>query len=433
MTVTLAAMLGQIGLPGGGYGIGYGADASIGTINRPIHWPFLPQGNNPVEDYIPVACVTDMLLNPGEPYDYNGEEGRYPDIRMVWWAGGNPFHHHQDLNLLRDAFQRPETIIVNEINWTATARHADIVLPAASAMERMDFGAGTQDNAIIPMPQAIQPVGEAMEEYAMYCALEKKLEIDKQFSEGRTTREWLEYLWSELTHSAEQQGETVPDFETFISGDILQFDDPEPDAVFLSAYRADPAANPLPTPSGKIELVSEVIESFHYDDCPPHASWLPPTEWLGANKTKQLPLHLISGQPETRLHSQYDNGAFSKSKKIRGREPVRIHPRDAASRNIEDGDIVRIYNERGSCLAGAVVTENVRENAIFLWTGAWYDPDFSTGDHRDNHGNPNVLTHDRRTSKLGQGPAAQSALVEIEKYQDALPEVRAFEPPILTT
>ncbi|MBX2885516.1 MAG: molybdopterin-dependent oxidoreductase [Granulosicoccus sp.] len=433
MTVTLAAMLGQIGLPGGGYGIGYGADASIGTINRPIHWPFLPQGTNPIEDYIPVACVTDMLLHPGQPYQYNGEKRQYPDIRMVWWAGGNPFHHHQDLNLLREAFQRPETIIVNEIHWTATARHADIVLPAASAMERMDFAAGTQDNAIVPMPQAIQPVGDAREEYEMYCALEERLDIGKRFSEGRTTREWLEHLWDELVQSAKKNGEHVPDFETFIAGDILQFDDPEPNAVFLSAFRTDPVANPLSTPSGKIELSSDVIKGFGYSDCPHHATWLPPTEWLGAEKVERFPLHLISGQPETRLHSQYDQGAFSMSKKVQGREPILIHPKDAAKREIQEGDVVRIFNDRGSSLAGAVVTDNVREHVVFLWTGAWYDPDFSTVDHQDNHGNPNVLTHDRRTSKLGQGPAAQSALVDIEKFQGALPEVRAFKPPIQNT
>ncbi len=126
MAVTLAAMLGQIGLPGGGYGIGYGADFAIGTVDRPMRWPSFPQLPNPQDDYIPVACVSDMLLNPGAEYNYNGETRTYPDIRMVWWAGGNPFHHHQDLNRLRRAFQKPETIIVNEINWTATARHATL-------------------------------------------------------------------------------------------------------------------------------------------------------------------------------------------------------------------------------------------------------------------------------------------------------------------
>ena len=120
MTVTLASMLGQIGLPGCGYGIGYAADASIGTTDRPLPWPSLPQGTNPIEDYIPVAAITDMLMQPGETYQYNGEDRSYPDIKLMWWAGGNPFHHHQDLNQLVKAFQQPATVIVGEINWTGT-------------------------------------------------------------------------------------------------------------------------------------------------------------------------------------------------------------------------------------------------------------------------------------------------------------------------
>ena len=55
----------------------------------------LPQGQNPVEDFIPVARVTDLLENPGGRFDYNGQSYEYPDVKIVWWAGGNPFHHHQ--------------------------------------------------------------------------------------------------------------------------------------------------------------------------------------------------------------------------------------------------------------------------------------------------------------------------------------------------
>ena len=430
MTITLASMLGQIGLPGGGYGIGYGADASIGTIDRPIRWPSLPQGTNPIENFIPVACVSDMLLNPWGEYEYDGEIKHYSDIRLVWWAGGNPFHHHQDLNRLRQAFQQPETIIVNEISWTGTARHADIVLPVASAMERADFSAGNQDNAVIPMPQSVKPVAESRQEYDIYCELEKRLSLENSFSEGKSADQWLSTMWSELQNSAESQGFDVPNFNDFMAGDIIEFPDPEPEHVFLSSFRQSPDQHPLPTPSGRIELWSQVIHEFGYNDCPGQATWLPPTEWLGAEKAEAFPLHLISGQPETRLHSQYDAGDFSQSKKVNGREPVLIHPNDAASRSIDSGDIVRLHNARGSCLAGAIVSDQVRPGVIFLWTGAWYDPDFTTKDHRDNHGNPNVLTHDRRTSRLAQGPAAHSALVQIEKFEQEAPMVRSFIPPI---
>lgn len=430
MTVTLAAMLGQVGLPGGGFGIGYGADASIGVADRPLRWPILAQGDNPVDDFIPVASVADMLLHPGEQYEYNGETRVYPDIKMVWWAGGNPFHHHQDLNRLRRAFAQPETIIVNELNWTATARHADIVLPVASNLERNDIGAGTQDTALIPMSQVMQPPGDAREEYQHYCELERRLDNGHAFSEGKTTNEWLQSMWDSVSLSARNNGYRVPDFEEFLRGDVLQFDDPQPEAVFLSEFRRDPLAAPLPTPSGKIELYSTVIDSFNYADCPGHAHWFAPTEWLGSSLAARYPLHLISGQPATRLHSQHDNGAYSVSHKVDGREPVMMHPSDAAARGIEEGDVVILHNERGSCLAGAVITQEVRESVVFLWTGAWYDPDFTEADHRDRHGNPNVLTHDRRTSSLSQGPAAQSALVEVQKFIGVVPPVSAFDPPV---
>ncbi len=429
MTVVLAAMLGQIGLPGGGFGIGYGADASIGTVDRPVHWPSFPQGANPVDDYIPVAMVSDMLLNPNGAYAYNGEHRVFPDIRMVWWAGGNPFHHHQDLNRLRRAFQRPETIIVNEVNWTATARHADIVLPVAAPPEREDFAAGTQDNALIPMRRIVDPVGEARTEFDIFSALEQRMSSGEAFSRGMSAEEWQQEMWADVQKRAATANITLPGWEDFLAGDVVHLQDPTPDAVYLQAYRENPDANPLETASGKIELACPVIAGFGYRDCPGHPAWLPPREWLGS-ADRQHPLHLISGQPETRLHSQYDNGAFSRSRKIKGREPVLINPSDAADRNIADGDIVCIHNARGRCLAGAVVTDDIRQGVLFLWTGAWYDPDLGDPDHLERHGNPNVLTHDLRTSHLSQGPAAQSALVQVAKFTGPLPEVRAYDPPL---
>lgn len=101
--VTLACMLGQIGLPGGGFGVGYGPVNLMGSPHPRYSGPTLPQGTNPVKDFIPVARFTDMLLHPGAPFDYNGQRHAYPDIHLVYWAGGNPYHHHQDLNRLRQA------------------------------------------------------------------------------------------------------------------------------------------------------------------------------------------------------------------------------------------------------------------------------------------------------------------------------------------
>lgn len=428
MVVTLAAMLGQIGLPGGGYGIGYAVNGHVGAIGRPFDWGSLPQGKNPVEDFIPVAMISDLLLNPGQSYQYEGQTRHLPDTKMVWWAGGNPFHHHQDLNRLRAAFQRPDTIIVNELNWTATARHADIVLPIAAPQERRDFGAGKTDNILVPMPKLVKPAGEARTEYDIFSDLARRLGNEQAFTEGRSEEQWLENLWAFTMHEAKAQGIDLPTWQDFMAGDMLEMPDPLAEHVFLSDFRADPAANPRPTPSGRLELFSETVAAWNIADCPGQAVWRAPRD-RAAGLEKSYPLALISGQPGTRLHSQNDNGAVSLAQKVQGREPVVLHPKDAATRGISDGDIVELFNDRGRCLAGAQVSDAVMPGVAFLWTGAWYDPDFDAPENRDRHGNPNVLTHDRRTCAFSQGPASHSALIEVRKFDGTAPPVMAHQPP----
>ncbi|MEP2470203.1 MAG: molybdopterin-dependent oxidoreductase, partial [Paracoccaceae bacterium] len=262
MAVTLAAMLGQIGLPGGGYTVGYGVNANIGNIERLFRWGTLPQGRNPVQEFIPVAMISEMLLNPGAAYSYQGETRTFPDARLVWWAGGNPFHHHQDLNRLHAAFQTPDTVVVNEMNWTATARHADIVLPVAAAQERTDFGAGKSDNVLVPMPRLVPPSGDARIEYDIYANLAGRLGAAEVFTEGQTHQDWLRDIWDTTRRSGRENGITLPEWDEFIAGDVIDLPDPSPNQIFLADFRADPVAAKLPTPSGRIEIFSDRIASF---------------------------------------------------------------------------------------------------------------------------------------------------------------------------
>lgn len=425
MCTTLAAMLGQIGLPGGGTMIGAAVNGNIGTKERLFSTGTMRQLNNPVTDFLPVAMIAEMLLHPGESYVYDGAKMKLPDARMVWWAGGNPFHHHQDLARLHAAFQTPETVIVNEISWTAAARHADIVLPVAAAQERLDFGAGKSDDTLVPMAAHAKPPFEARLEYDIYADLAERLGNRDAFTEGKTAEQWAETLWEVTREFSARAGVNLPDFETFMAGDAIAVPDPSPEQVYLADFRADPEVNPLPTPSGKLELYSETIAGFGLADCPGQATWFPPRD----DPSEHGPLYLISGQPKTRLHSQLDDGAYSRSYKIKDREPVLIHPEDARSRGIADGDVVELFNGRGRCLAGAVVTDAVRQGCLFLWTGAWYDPDFSQIPPLDRHGNPNSLTHDRRTSSLSQSPASHSVRLDVRKWTGDLPPVQAFLPP----
>jgi biotin/methionine sulfoxide reductase len=428
--VLLASALGQIGLPGGGFGFGYGSSAGIGDEPLSFAPPAMETISNPINVTIPAARIADCLLHAGEPFDFNGKRGVYPDIRLVYWAGGNPFHHHQDTNKLRRAWQKPETIVVHEPWWTATARHADIVLPATTSLERNDIGGARRDKFIMAMHQAVAPVGEARNDFSIFSELAHRLGYADTFTKGRDEMAWLRHLYEQCRHGAGANAAALPDFDTFWRKGFLEIPPAAAEYVLFGEFRADPDKHKLRTPSGKIELYSEKIAGFQYDDCPPHPTWIEPWEWLGSPLAARYPLHLVSSQPRDRLHSQMDHGPVSAAGKVADREAIAINPADAAARSIGDGDVVRVHNGRGACLAGAVVTDTVSAGVVRLSCGAWYDPDDDESVCR--HGNPNVLTRDQGTSKLGQGPSSATALVEVERWHGPLKPIGAFAPPSLT-
>jgi biotin/methionine sulfoxide reductase len=328
------------------------------------------------------------------------------------------------------AWRRPDTIIVQDPWWTATARHADIVLPATTTLERNDIGSSSKDRFILAMHQAIAPLGEARNDFDIFCALADRFGTRAAFDEGRDEMAWLRHLYDAVRDKARERQVHIPDFDDFWAAGHTELPMPTSAKVMFSDFRADPARHPLRTPSGKIEIVSERIAGFGYSDCPGHPAWLEPQEWLGGELAAQYPLHMISNQPRTRLHGQLDNGTVSAESKIAGREPIWIHPQDASARGIATGDVVRVFNARGAVLAGALVTDTVRPGVVQLSTGAWYDPEKpGVIGSLDRHGNANVLTADRGTSRLGQGPSAQSALVEIAKWEGVAPDAAPFEPP----
>ncbi len=427
MAIALAAALGQIGVPGGGFAYALGAVSNTGKPAIAVPLPTMPTGRNAVADFIPVARIADMLLGPGERFEYDGQSLTYPDVRLVYWAGGNPFHHHQDLGRLRRAFCRPDTVVVQDSVWTATARHADIVLPVTVTLEREDIGAAAGDPLLVAMHQAVAPYAEARDDHAILAGLAARLGFAEAFTEGRTPRQWLEHLYEPTRRALAERGINAPDFAQFWEDGELMLPLADWDGGPVRDFRRDPDRAPLPTRSGKIEIVSATIAGFGYDDCPSHPAWLPPTEAASA----AYPLYLIANQPATRLHSQLDFGATSAGSKIDSREPVRLHPADAAARGIRDGDIVRIYNDRGACLAGAVVSDAVRPGVMQLATGAWYDPlDPAAERPFCVHGNPNVLTRDIGTSRLAQGCTGQLTVVEVERFDGPLPPVKIFDPPV---
>jgi biotin/methionine sulfoxide reductase len=428
MGIALAAMLGGVGNPGEGFGIGLGSMGFFGNRANIFKGPSFPQGTNGCDEFIPVARIADMLLAPGAEYDFDGARKTYPDIKLVYWAGGNPFHHHQDLFRLHDAFQRPDTVVVHDAFWTATAKHADIVLPATMTLERTDIALAANEPHMIAMKAAVSPYAQARDDFDIFAGLAERLGVRQEFTEGRTSHEWVQHLY-ELWRARLAAGDhAVPTFDDFWAHGSAEVPlEPQPRS-WLDEYRADPVANALDTPSGRIELFSETIDSFGYDDCPGHPVWMAPEEWLGGSLAGAYSLALVSNQPAGRLHSQLDMGAASAVTKSGGREMLTINPRDAVARGLSDGDLVRVRSRRDASFIAVVrSSDSVRPGVVQVATGAWFDPDWSTRTCR--HGNPNAVTMDRGTSKLGQGCTGQLCLVEVERVDGVVSRPSPHEPP----
>jgi trimethylamine-N-oxide reductase (cytochrome c) len=224
----------------------------------------------------------------------------------------------------------------------------------------------------------------------------------------------------------------LPVFDVFWnSDDALAF--PITDAgrgyIQHKSFRDDPLLNPLGTPSGRIEIYSEGIAKMNYEDCPPHPTWMEPVERLDGPTTK-YPLHIDSSHPKFRLHSQLCGTSLRAEYAIAGREPCLINPRDARSRGIQSGDVVRIFNDRGQILAGAQVTDDVRPGVIRVNEGGWYDPENPREPGSlDRYGDVNVLTIDIGTSKLAQGNCGHTAVGDVEKFKGTPTAVEVFRAP----
>ncbi|EAM1155528.1 molybdopterin guanine dinucleotide-containing S/N-oxide reductase [Salmonella enterica] len=436
MIVTLAAMLGQIGTPGGGFGFSYhfangGNPTRRAAVLASMQGSIL--GGVDAVDKIPVARIVEALENPGGFYQHNGMDRRFPDIRFIWWAGGANFTHHQDTNRLIRAWQKPELVVISECFWTAAAKHADIVLPATTSYERNDLTmTGDYSNQhLAPMKQVVSPRWEARNDFDVFAELSERWEAGgyARFTEGKSELAWLETFYNIAAQRGASQGVTLPPFAAFWQANrLLEMPENPANAQFVrfADFRRDPDNHPLKTASGKIEIYSARIASYGYADCPGHPMWLVPDEWHGNADAGQV--QLLSAHPAHRLHSQLNYSSLRERYAVAGREPVTIHPQDATTRGIVDGDTVRVWNHRGQVLAGAVVTDGIRPGVICIHEGAWPDPEPTAGGICKN-GAVNVLTKDLPSSRLGNGCAGNTALVWFEKYTGPALPLTAFDPP----
>lgn len=436
MIVTLSAMLGQPGIPGGGFGLSYHFANGGNPTRRSAVLASMQgslQGGTDAVEKIPVARIVKALENPGAPYQHNGMNRHFPDIRFIWWAGGANFTHHQDTNRLIRAWQKPELVVISECFWTAAAKHADIVLPATTSFERNDLTmTGDYSNQhLVPMKQVVPPQYEARNDFDVFAALSERWEQGgyQRFTEGKSEREWLETFYTIAGQRGASQQVTLPPFAEFWEANqLIEMPENPANAQFtrFADFRRDPDAYPLKTDSGKIEIYSQRIAGYGYADCPGHPMWLEPDEWHGNAEPEQL--QIVSAHPAHRLHSQLNYSHLRERYAVADREPVTMHPQDAQARGIREGDVVRIWNHRGQILAGAVVTDGIKPGVICIHEGAWPDLEPAAGGICKN-GAVNVLTKDLPSSRLGNGCAGNTALAWLEKYSGPALTLTAFDPP----
>ncbi len=445
MIVVLAAMLGEIGLPGGGFGFGWHYnDAGTVTSAGPLMSGFSsvtgvdPIHNGSYKDYskyIPVARFVECIENPGKTIDFNGHKVTFPLMKMAIFCGNNPFHHHQDRNRMIKAWRKLETVVSVEHQWTATCRFADIVLPATTTYERNDieqFG-NHSNKGIIAMKQIVEPLFEAKDDFDIFRELCTRFDREEAFTGGKTKMQWIEEIYNGARLQGRGIGVRMPNFVKFWTEEqFISF--PEgTEWVRHAAFRDEPDLEPLGTPSGLIEIYSKTIADMGYNDCQGHPMWFEKIERShGGPQSKIYPIHLQSCHPQHRLHSQLcSSDDFRNTYTVAGREPCFINTNDAKKRGIKTGDIVRLFNKRGQVLAGAVVTDDYKSGVCRIHEGAWYSPlEGGKPGTLCTYGDPNVLTLDIGTSKLAQATSAHTALVEIEKYKGSIKKVSAFQGPV---
>ena len=428
--ITLASMIGQVGLPGAGFGFSmhYGGN---GQANAGKAGPGgFSQGRNIVKVSIPASRISQTLLNPGKEIDFKGHKMTLPKIDLMYICGANIVGHHPDTNELVKALRTLNTFIVQEPWWTPTAKMADIVLPATTTLERNDIckGGSYSGDYVYAMKKIVDTPYEAKDDYEIFALLAKKFgdKKYKKFTDKKTQMEHIKAFY------AKSDAAKMKTFDEFWKDGFVKFEIPKEAYKFVrhSSFRNDPIKNPLKTESGKIQIFSKKFAGFDYKEFKGHVTWFEPAEYLGSKDAKDYPLHMVSPHPTYRIHSQLDNTWITSLYKIKGREPIRINPEDAKKQGISNGDLVEVYNGRGKVLAGAVVTTDIRQGVVAIEEGAWYSPeDASKVGSRCNSGHCNVLTSSRPSSQMAQATTANTTLVAIKKAEGVIGANQAYSMP----
>ena len=415
---TLAAVTGNIGIPGGGTGGREG-----------YYWPvseWFPDGKNPVKTQISVFGWTDAIARGPELTKLRdgvrGKDKLDVGIKfMLAYAGNMLSSQHADINRTREILSDEslcEFIVVVDNQMTASAKMADLILPDTTTAERWDMAPSeyTGDTAYVIMcEKAIEPLFNSMPSYDICTGIAKKLGIEQEFTEGRSEEDWVRWLHDQ-TRAAHPD---FPEFEELRTQGVYRYHDPQGHAVPLKAFRDDPVANPLETPSGKVEIFSselwEMSQTWQFDDAGPgdKITALPEhvDTWEGAleaRTNKKYPLQVIGHHFKGRTHSTYGNLAWTKEAHP---QKVWINTLDAAARGIANDDLVEVFNDRGRIRIPAKVTARILPGVMSVPQGAWFSPD---KDGVDVGGAVNTLTNIHPTP-ISKGNGQHTTLAQVEK------------------
>jgi len=394
--------------------------------------------------FIPKTLVHDAILNP--PLTWYGNETQmaprenqfkkytYPmegcsEIHMIWTDSPCWITCWNDGNRLIEAFRSPKIeFILAQHPWLENdCLFADIVLPVNTKFEEEDIGSdgfSGQFNLVFPEGKCVESIGESKSDYELVCMIAERFGLLEEYTDGKSIEEWIKIgyetsgvqdmvSWEELKEKGYYVIPTDPDWKKYPAGMI--------------DYYENPGENPLNTPSGKLEFYAQgLAEHFPDDDeRPPVPHWVPygesHQETLACERAKKYSLLICSNHPRWGIHAQHEDISWLReipTCKVRGPDgyqyqPVWIHPVDAAKRGIEDGDVVKIYNERGTVLGGAYVTERIMPGVISQDHGAKYDP--IVAGEIDRGGAIDTIAPRKTTSRNAVGMAVSGFLIEVER------------------
>ncbi len=403
----LSCLTGNIGIPGGGTG-GNDIPAEHKTPGL-----FINQVKNPYPGQIPVFLWTKAVeqgtsMTPKEDR-LKGVEKLYSNIKMIFSLAGNTLiNQHSNINdtirILKDD-TKCEFLVCSDIFMTPSARYCDLVLPAASVFETENMVAPWRGgNYLLKNNKVLDPLFECRFEWDWMKELAKNLGLYDAFIQERPeVSDWLKDCY-ELLREKEAE---LPDYQTFSKKGGWKYKKPVIGIAF-EKEAADPVKHPFPTPSGKIEIFSKrLYEMGEWDQIPAIPKYVPCPEGPGDKKAEKYPLQLIGWHTRRRCHSIHDNNEWQDEVELPG---LWIHPKDAEERNIKNGDMTEIWNERGKVRIPAIVTNRIRAGVVAMSQGGWYHPD-KTG--TDCRGSINVLTSTEYPTPLAKGNPQHTNLVEV--------------------